>query len=431
MAGERVRVTAGRQHEGILLQSPDEGLILLKLDSGYNVGINKKGAKITVLKQATKKTEMKVKKVVAKDLPKITILHTGGTIASKVDYETGAVISAFTPQKILERFPEIEEIASIESKLLRNMWSGDMRFAHYNVMAKAIVQEMKKNVKGIIITHGTDTMGYSAAALSFMVEGLTVPVILVGAQRSSDRGGTDAAVNLACAAHFITKTDFTGVALCMHENMNDDACVILPACKTRKLHSSRRDAFAAVNAQPIARVTKEGAVAWIEKPVYEEKKVKLTLMDEKIKVGIVRFHPNFFAEELEHYKNFDGLVIEGTGLGNGPVDVIDKETKEHDKILKTIATMAKKMPVVMTTQCVFGRIDMDVYAYGRKLQAAGVIGNGTDMLTETAFVKLAWLLSNYPGAVKELYLKNLRGEISERTLIQSEPSRLSHLGDKG
>ena len=431
MAGERVRVTAGRQHEGILLQSPDEGLIILKLDSGYNVGINKKGAKVTVLKQATKKAEAQVKKVAARNLPKITILHTGGTIASKVDYETGAVISAFTPQEIIERFPEIEEIASIESKLLRNMWSGDMRFAHYNIMAKAIVQEMKKGVKGIIITHGTDTMGYSAAALSFMVEGLTVPVILVGAQRSSDRGSTDGALNLICAAHFITKTDFTGVALCMHENMNDDACVLLPACKTKKMHSSRRDAFAPVNAKPIAHVTKEGAVTWIDRPVREEKKIKLTLMDEKMKVGIVRFHPNFFAEELEHYKNFDGFVIEGTGLGNGPVDVIDKETKEHDKILKTIATLTKKMPVVMTTQCIFGRIDMDVYAYGRKLQAAGVIGNGTDMLTETAFVKLAWLLSNYPKQVKELYGKNLRGEISERTLIQSEPSHLSYSGDKG
>ena len=198
----------------------------------------------------------------------------------------------------------------------------------------------------------------------------------------------------------------------MHEGIDDEACVILPPCKTKKLHSSRRDAFKAVNVQPIARVTKEGAVTWISRPKESSAEFKLTLMNEKLKVGIVKFHPNFFSAELEHYKTFDGLIIEGTGLGNGPVDVIDKETKEHDKILKTIGQLAKKMPVAMTTQCVFGTIDMNVYAYGRKLQQAGVIGNGTDMLTETAFVKLAWLLSNHKKNVKELYVKNLRGELT-------------------
>lgn len=409
---ERVKVTSGtHEYEGILMPSMKNGILLLKLDNGYNIGIREKGSKIKVLKKLkeTKDTHSKVHQ--NKELPKITILHTGGTIASQVDYETGAVIARFTPEEIIAMFPELQKVAQVDSKLLRNMWSGDMRFAHYNIMAKAVAQDMKK-VKGIIITHGTDTMGYSAAALSFMLEGLQIPVIFVGAQRSSDRGSTDAAVNLVCAAHFITKTDFKGVAICMHEGMDDTSCVILPACKTKKLHSSRRDAFKPVNALPIARVTKEGAVTWISRPEEKAAEFKLTMMNEKLKVGIVRFHPNFFAAELEHYKKFDGLIIEGTGLGNGPVDVIDKETKEHDKILKMIGTLAKKIPVVMTTQCIFGRIDMDVYAYGRKLQQAGVIGNGTNMLTETAFVKLAWLLSNHKKYVKELYMKNLRGELS-------------------
>ena len=408
---ERVRIVSGTHgYEGILLPSMREGILLLKLDNGYNIGIREKGSKVTVLKRV-KEDKVKLSRVQQKkELPKIIILHTGGTIASRVDYETGAVIARFTPEEIITMFPELQKIANVDSKLLRNMWSGDMRFAHYNIMTKAVAAE--KNVKGIIITHGTDTMGYSAAALSFMLEGLDLAVILVGAQRSSDRGSSDAAVNLVCAAHFITKTDFKGVAICMHEGIDDEACVILPPCKTKKLHSSRRDAFKAVNVHPIARVTKEGAVTWISRPKESSAEFKLTLMNEKLKVGIVKFHPNFFSAELEHYKTFDGLIIEGTGLGNGPVDVIDKETKEHDKILKTIGQLAKKMPVAMTTQCVFGTIDMNVYAYGRKLQQAGVIGNGTDMLTETAFVKLAWLLSNHKKNVKELYVKNLRGELT-------------------
>ena len=418
MAGERVKVTTGKQeYEGMLLQSSREGLLILKLDSGYNVGINEKNAKVQVL-AAAKKAEPKAKKsVTPTDLPRVMILHTGGTIASKVDYESGAVITKFTPEEIAEMFPKLHEIASIDSRLLRNMWSGDMRFAHYNIMAKAIADEVKKKVKGIIITHGTDTMGYTAAGLAFMLEGLQVPVILVGSQRSSDRGSTDAEMNLVCATQFIIKSGFKGVAICMHDTMSDDACVILPACKTRKMHSSRRDAFKSINVEPIARVARDGMITWLTKQVVETPdKLNVKLMNEKIKVGIVRFHPNMFADELEHYKGFDGLVIEGTGLGNGPVDVIDDETKEHEKILNAITMLTARMPVVMTTQTVFGRIDMDVYQYGRKLQEAGVIGNGTDMLPETAFVKLSWLLSNYNGAqVKELYLKNLRGEISEKT----------------
>ncbi|HLC20061.1 MAG TPA: Glu-tRNA(Gln) amidotransferase subunit GatD [Candidatus Nanoarchaeia archaeon] len=408
---ERVRIVSGtHEYEGILLPSMKEGILLLKLDNGYNIGIREKGSKVTVLKKVIESKAKQSKVQQDKILSKITILHTGGTIASRVDYETGAVIARFTPEEIITMFPELQKIANVDSKLLRNMWSGDMRFAHYNIMAKAVAAE--KKVKGIIITHGTDTMGYSAAALAFMLEGLDMPVILVGAQRSSDRGSSDAAVNLVCAAQFITKTDFKGVAICMHEGLDDETCAILPPCKTKKLHSSRRDAFKAVNVQPIARVTKEGAVTWISRPKERAAEFKLTLMNEKLKVGIVKFHPNFFAAELEQYKTFDGLIIEGTGLGNGPVDVIDKETKEHDKILKTINLLTKKMPVAMTTQCVFGKIDMDVYAYGRKLQQAGVIGNGTDMLTETAFVKLAWLLSNYPKKVKEMYVENLRGELT-------------------
>ncbi len=396
-----------------------KGIVMVKLDNGYNIGFDEKKVNIKVVGKVKKKAETKEKKAVQeKGLPHITILHTGGTIASQVDYETGAVIARFTPEDILAMFPELKEVAAIDSRLLRNMWSGDMRFAHHNIMAKAVEQEVKKGVKGVIITHGTDTMGYSAAALAFILEYVPIPVLFVGAQRSSDRGSSDARLNLLSAAQFIVNSDFKGVAICMHDKMGDDSCAILPACKTKKLHSSRRDAFQAVNAKPLARV-KNGAIEKVGAWRQEEGNFVVKPIKEKLKIGIVRFHPNMFSEELMHYKNFDGLVLEGTGLGNGPVDVIDKETKEHDKILKALEMLAKKIPVVMTTQTIFGRINMDVYAYGRKIKAAGVLGNHCDMLTETAFVKLAWLLSNHKD-VKELLVKNLRGEISEKTPAEED-----------
>jgi glutamyl-tRNA(Gln) amidotransferase subunit D len=163
-------------------------------------------------------------------------------------------------------FPEINKIANISSKLVRNMWSGNMRFAHHNSIAKEIKKEVDKGVKGVIVTHGTDTLHYTSAALSFILEDLSIPVILVGAQRSSDRGSSDAAMNLISAAIFITNSNYSGVTVCMHENPNDDSCLIMNGLKTRKMHSSRRDAFRPINEIAIARVKpKEKKIEYLQK----------------------------------------------------------------------------------------------------------------------------------------------------------------------
>ena len=250
--GDKVKVvTAKETVEGILMPTESKESVFVKLDNGYNIGIESKKIKKIELIEKFKETEKKTTNIkVDKKLPTISILHTGGTIASKVDYRTGGVIARFDPEELLAMFPELRSIANIRSRLISNMFSEDMRFAHYKIMAKAIQEEIDKGCDGIILTHGTDTMGYSAAALSFILEGLPVPVILVGSQRSSDRGSSDSAVNLICAAEFIAKTDFSGVAICMHESMDNDTCLILPATKTRKMHTSRRDAFKAINESP-------------------------------------------------------------------------------------------------------------------------------------------------------------------------------------
>lgn len=424
-------VTSEETVKGTLLQSPEleKGVVIIKLVSGYNIGISKDKIKKISLVQQPQQKEREEKETPAaaattkktpSKLPKISILHTGGTIASKVDYRTGGVIARFTPQEILEMFPELKEIAEIDSRLIRNMWSEDMRFAHYNLMAKEVVKEAAKGADGVIITHGTDTLHYSSAALAFASEGIGIPVILVGAQRSSDRGSTDAATNLISAAYFIANSDFAGVAICMHENMSDTSSLVLPATKTRKMHTSRRDAFRPINTAAIARVDYENRnISFFTKDHQKKdkgRKLRLKLFNEKLKVGILKTHPNMYAEELEAYKGFDGLVIEGFALGQAPINQVDEFTAEHKKILAAIAALCKKMPVMMASQSIYGRLQMNVYSTARDLQAVGVIGNLSDMTPETTFIKLAWLLSNYKKAeVKELITRNLRGEITERT----------------
>lgn len=419
--GERVKiVTSEEEVEGVLMPEEKE-FIVVKLDTGYNMGIKKekvKEIKPMGRRKDTAKAEFP-KESSKPGLPTITILHTGGTIASKVDYETGGVIARFEPEEIIAMFPELREIANIKSRLISNMFSEDMRFSHYNIIAKEIDKEIKAGASGVIVTHGTDTLHYTAAALSFMLQDLSIPVILVGAQRSSDRGSSDAALNLISAAFFIASDKhFAEVAVCMHANTEDETCVILPGTKCRKMHSSRRDAFQAINTEPVAVVNYSQKKADMLKTEYNKtskKPLKLMLIKDNLQIGMLKARPNMFADELRMYEVFDGLIIEGTGLGHMPINEIDNLTKEHKKIFEAIKKIAARIPVVMATQTIFGQIDMNVYSTGRKLIEAGVIGNYCDMTAETAYIKLAWLLSNYPQEkIKEMLSKNIAGEISER-----------------
>ncbi len=416
--GDRVKlVTSQEEIEGLLLPSFEKEIILIKLDSGYNMGFSKKDVKKMVLLEKAKEKTNTIKPISQrKDLPTISILHTGGTIASKVDYRTGGVVSSFEPSQLLELFPELKSIANIESELVAQMWSDDLRFSHLTLLAKKIEEHAKKKVAGIIVGMGTDNLAVAAAALSFMIESSPVPIIFVGSQRSSDRGSTDAAMNLLCAARFIIQSDFSGVAVCMHEKVEDKSCAILPAAKTMKLHSSRRDAFKPVNSLPIARVHYfENKIEFLAKE-YPKKGGALVVKPKmEDKVGLLKVHINMFPSQILFFKKYKGLIIEGTGLGQMPGQVPNLLAAIHKKFYPAIKSIIKSgCVVVMTTQCIFGSVNMNVYDKGRDLLGLGII-QGKDMLANTAFVKLSWLLANYPKKeVAELVQKNLRGEINER-----------------
>lgn len=398
---------------GILMPSTDPKITIIKLDSGYNVAYKNVNPKLVKKQEVPKQTKTKPIKPNPK-LKNVSILHCGGTVASKVDYKTGAVSALFEPSEFLNLFPELKEIANINSKLIAQMLSENMRFGHYNIMAKAIEEEIKKGTDAIILTQGTDTLHYTSAALSFMIENSPIPIIILGSQRSSDRGSSDAASNLISAISFATQTDFKGVAVCMHADTNDEDCLIIPGTKVRKMHTSRRDAFRPINTKAIARINyKSKEISYLNDYNKKSDELNITFFNENLKIGILKSRPNLFAEELEAYNHFDGLIIEGTGLGHISIRKVDDITTENEKIKTKLEELAKKIPVVMTSQCIYGRIDMNVYSEGRTNLKMGILGNELDMTTETTFIKLAWLLSNNLD-VKENLSKNLRGEISER-----------------
>ncbi len=423
--GDRLTLEAnGQTYEGILIETARKDLYLLKLDNGYHVGIQKTAAKnVTKQDNGTHAGPRKAAEPTPPiaGLPTITILHTGGTIASRVDYKTGAVYASFEPQDLIAQYPELLQKANLRSVLLGNMFSGDLRLGHFQKIARAIATEVAKGDSvGIIITHGTDTMGYSAAASAFMLEHLPLPVLFVGAQRSSDRGSSDAPANLLGATEFILRGNYKGVGIAMAAPHNDGLVAIFSPVRTRKMHTSRRSTFRSIGMPPLAIVNPEtGEIQTPSDPRPVASSGIFALKDKlEFKTGIQYVSPTLTPEQIAFYRehHYKGLVLVGTGLGHAPVHFLDPESQDNAKILEEIKKLSdSKCLVVMTSQCLNGRVNMNVYSYGRDLMAAGVLP-GENMIPETALMKLAWLLGNNPTEkARELVGQNLRGEILERT----------------
>lgn len=421
--GDKVELeTTDGNFTGIVMPNETASILFIKLSNGYNIGIEKKKIKqidvIEEFKENKKENKLEIKE--DKKLPTISILHTGGTIASMVDYRTGGVISKFNPEQLLAMFPEINQIANIKSRQIFQMFSEDMEPVHWSLIAKAVFEETEKGVDGIIITHGTDTLMYSSAALSFMVQNSPIPILYVAAQRSSDRASSDAGQNIISACRFIANTDFAGVGVCMHKNESDGFCLIHSGVKVKKLHTSRRDTFRSINVEPIAEVDYlSGKINYFKNDYTKKDKNEKLILNNKLesKVAIIKIRPGFDYKEFEFYEKngYRGLILEGTGLGNAPVNVLDEYTKHHAQFLETLRRLSKKMVIVMTSQAFYGMLNMKVYSSGRDLLDAGVI-SGHDMLTEVAYAKLMWVLGHEKdiNVVKKEMQTNIVGEINDR-----------------
>lgn len=406
--GDLIEVkTNDSEYHGILMpRTPgDSSCLVLKLNNGYNIGISeKKIEKITRKKKKSGVKSMKIK--FNKSKPPISMITTGGTITSKIDYTTGGVSSLIKPEELLETVPDLKDIVNVKEIVSPfTKMSEDMNTDDWEKIAEETYKLLKKDNQGVIITHGTDTLHYTAAALSFALRNLNKPVVLVGAQRSSDRGSSDNTMNMICSS-IVALSDIAEVGICMHGTINDDYCLFINGTRARKMHSSRRDAFRPINSKPIAKINSNGLIEQIKD--YKKRNENTPILENKFekKIALIKIYPGSDPSVLDHYlsKKYKGFVLEGTGLGHVPSEWIKK-----------IEKVAKKVPVVVTSQTIYGRTNPNVYSNLRKLyHEAGAICV-EDMTTETAFVKLSWIIGNKKDL--SLMKENIAGEISERSEI--------------
>ena len=429
--GDSVMIeTNNAKHTGILIpryEYADVNHLVLKLKNGYNIGINLE--KIKSIKKTPEELDP-TKSVIHNNLTErdnagdyydsqlsnLSLLSTGGTISSKIDYRTGGVMPALTAKELNDSIPELKKIANIDPEVVLSEYSENIRPDHWKLMAKKIASNvLSGKYDGIILSHGTDTMHYTSAALSFALKNLPIPVVLVGAQRSSDRPSSDASTNLIGACTFATRSKFSGVFVAMHHTISDDVIACHIGTRVRKNHTSRRDAFHSIDISPFSLIKKdqiEVCPQYADLKFHERNKNLENLIvrsnfDDK--VVLLKFYPGFDCDIIDYCveKGNKAIILEGTGLGH-----INKECFQQIK-----NAVKNGIFVFMTSQCIWGRTSLTVYDTGRDLLEIGVIplSNST---SETALVKAMWCLGNFEDKeVLKVMTTNIANEFTNRIII--------------
>ncbi|ACM57717.1 Glu-tRNA(Gln) amidotransferase subunit GatD [Halorubrum lacusprofundi] len=431
--GDRVRVDRGDvTNEGVLLPSTTHDHLVVKLDGGYNVGIDRDEADVEVLESGARDVDEgadagggEASEITFDgDLPTISLISTGGTIASTVDYRTGAVTAQFDAEDVLRAVPDLAGRANYRGRVVANILSENMEPPIWQELAEAVREEIAAGADGVVVMHGTDTMQYSASALSFMLDS-PVPIVFTGSQRSADRPSSDNVMNAVCAVE-AAKADHAETLVCMHASQSDDACALHRGTRVRKNHTSRRDAFETVGGAPLGRIDYEAAaeagadgdaadaaIEWTRDPLPRgedagEDGASVDLEpDLDGDVELVKFTPGMDPAAWDYLDSKDGVVIEGTGLGHVHTDLIPRIE----------ALIENGTVVAMTSQCLAGRVCDRVYDTGRDLLDAGVVEAG-DTLPGTAKVKLMWALANLSDPAEAMG-RDLAGELTE----ESQPWR--------
>ena len=402
----------------------EKPVIVVKLPNGYNVGVRvRDGLRVRVVEKRGYAERRGGAPAPLAEPPevlpreRVLIIGTGGTIASRIDYETGAVYPSLEADEIVQAVPEVLRYARIESKVLFQVFSENMTPRHWERLAAEVARALESGYDGVVVAHGTDTMGYTAAALSFAFHrGLPAPVALVGAQRSSDRPSSDAAFNLTAAVLVASRAPFAEVVVVMHGETGDTYALAHRGTRVRKMHSSRRDAFQSINSLPLAKVWPwEGRIELISKPLRRRGESDVVLdngFDDR--VALIKHYPGMDGELIDLLvdRGYHGIVVEGTGFGHvsdGAIEAIRRATEAG-------------VPVVIATQTIFGRVNLNVYSQGRRMLAAGAIPVD-DMLAETAYVKLSWVLARTRDLreVRRLMQTPLAGEVGERLTLRHYP----------
>ena len=407
--GDTIKVTEELTYSGILMpryELSDDQHIVVKLKSGYNVGIE-----LGKIKKIELISSQKLTKEIPSDiktnssLPKVLLLSTGGTIASKVDYRTGGVTPALSASELNAAIPELAKIANIDAEVLFSEYSENLQPEHWKKIAEKLDTCSKSEYKGIVITHGTDTMQYTAAFLSFALSGFHIPIALVGSQRSSDRPSSDAALNLISAVRFVIEGNTKGVFVIMHHNESDDLVVSHLGTRVRKNHTSKRSAFKTIGDDPAFLILDKKIEKNLKKEFFQQKDYnpKLNL---DTRVALVKYHPGYDPKLIDYIieSGYQAIIFEGTGLGH-----IGKTMYDSVKSAKKTGLF-----LGMTSQCIDGRVSMTVYESGRDLLEMGIVPLN-NMIPETALVKAMWALGNTKSVdeMKNLMLEKIASEFSD------------------
>ena len=391
-------------------ENDDDKHIVIKIPTGYNIGVDVRT--ITDMKETGyKKAVYKIPEKefpVTPGLPRVKLLGTGGTIASRLDYRTGAVIPAFTPGELYGAVPELADICNLETEKIFAVFSENMGPKQYVALSKAIGKEIEKGVDGIVIGHGTDTLHHTGAVLTFMCQNLPVPIILVGSQRSSDRPSSDAALNLQHAMKAAGHGDIAEVMVCMFGPTSDEYGLLHKGTRVRKMHSSYRSTFRTIGDVPVAMVNKKEII-----PIHKKYNKRRNDRNVSIypyfsdEVTMLYYYPGIKPDTMESLidAGYRGIIIVGTGLGH-----VNKEL--YPALVKA---KEKGVHVYMTVQTIWGYVHMFVYDTGRDMMAKGVIPAG-NMLPEVAWVKLSWILgqTNDPEKVRKMMMTPINDEITLR-----------------
>ncbi len=418
--GDELKVKAlSGDFRGILMprsELGDDSHIVLKLRNGYNIGVRiGPESKLEMIGKGSSPTfQPPSSPTQDPHLPLVAILGTGGTIASRVDYRTGAVQPALTAEDLYRTVPELSTIARIRTNVLFNELSENLTPAHWSKLAEEVANEFSSGAAAVVIPHGTDTMGYTASALSFALRNLPGPVIMTAAQRSPDRPSSDAASNLIASVGISENAPFGEVVIAMHQSVSDDLIAVHRGTRARKCHTTRRDTFLSINSSPLAHYDIRNKTFTMATehftPKSKDRRPEVKSKFEE-KVALVKFYPGMQRETLSFLNSagYRGIILEGTGLGHIGRQLFDSVRE----------AVRSGIFVGMTSQCIWGAVDMYVYVTGIDLLNIGVVPLG-DMLSETALVKLMWVLGQTQDIeeVRRSMINNQVGETESRRFLE-------------
>lgn len=416
-----IRQPDGRVWRGTLVPAHELSaprVIQLKLESGYNVGVRIGESDEVVAHGAPPAAgngQASVSPPASHRAPTgaqgwVALLSTGGTIASRVDYRTGGVRPVREESEILQFYPDLDRDGPVRITPVFDRLSEDIHPDDWVVLARHAAESFRDGAAGVVIPHGTDTLAYTAAALSFLLENPPGPVVLVGAQRSPDRPSSDGFTNIVNAVRLARDPTLAEVVVLMHANLSDERFAIHRGTRVRKMHSSRRDAFESRNGPPLGWL-EGGHVTWT-RALRTRSAAPLKLQETlDPRGGLLWFHPGLDPERAAAYvSGLRGVILAGTGLGH--------ISSVHLPWVRE--AVRRGVVLAMTTQCLAGDVDPYVYSTGRELLRAGVLYLN-DLLPETAYAKLLWALgrSGEPTEVARLLLEDRAGEFERRHELEA------------